>query len=274
MRESPEARKVEVLLRMGRAEEAARLAEQLPARDHAGPGFLRLRGRAQRAVGRHFDAEQSFREALSLAPGDGGLLADVATTLVGQKRHREALSFARDAVAASPSVAAYHALLGITAEALLLDEEAERALGTARALSPGDPEAHVVYGFAALRLGKIDAALASFRDALRVDPTRAQAHRGLARTLAEAGDLAAARASWAEALALDPDLDDPAIHRKLNPPRQPPRWIAAILAIPPWAGMLIAALGFGVALSDPWAGVPLFVMAALGPVIRIGWEDP
>ncbi|MBM4390483.1 MAG: hypothetical protein FJ090_05135 [Deltaproteobacteria bacterium] len=50
----------------------------------------------------------------------------MATTLVGQKRHREALSFARDAVSAAPGVAAYHALLGITAEALLLDEEAER----------------------------------------------------------------------------------------------------------------------------------------------------
>ena len=258
---------------MGRAEEAAALAEQLPARDALDPAFLRLRGRAQRSAGRHFDAEGSFREALSFSPGDGGLLADLGTALVGQRRFREALHFAREAVAASPGVAAYHALLGITAEALLLDEEAERALAAARALSPGDPGAHVVYGYSAVRLGKFSEATAAFLDALRLDPSRAEAHRGLARCLAETGALPAARAAWRAALALDPAIDDPRLLRLLDPPRELPRVVAMVMAIPPWMGMVLVGLGFVLALTDPWAGVPLFVMAALGPVIRIGWEE-
>lgn len=268
-----ESRKVEALLRLGRSDEALALAGQLPSRDHPSPEFHRLRGRALRAAGRNFDAELAFREALSYAPGDAGLLADVATSLVGQKRHREALSLARDAVAARPDRAAYHALLGIIAEALQLDEEAERELGAARSLSPGDADAHVTYGFTAIRLGKSAEAEAAFRDALAIDPQRAEAYRGLARTLAERGRLAEAKLAWADALALDPNLSDARIHRLLCPPREVPRLVRAVLSTPVWVGVLIAVVGILVALKSPLAGAPLFVMAALGPVIRIGMEE-
>lgn len=268
-----EARKVEVLLRLGRTDDALRVAAELPCRDHPSPEFYRLHGRTLRAAGRHFDAEQAFREALSLSPGDAGALADVATSLVGQKRHREALSFARDAVSARPDRAAYHALLGIIAEALHLDTEAERELGAARTLSPDDAEPHVTYGFTALRLGKFPEAQSAFRDALAIDPQRAEAHRGLARALGESGRIAEGRLAWAEALALDPDIADAKMQTLLWPKREGPRWIRAILATPAWVGFVLAAGGFIVALESPWAGVPLFVVAALGPVVRIGMEE-
>ena len=268
-----ETKKVEALLRLGRTDDAVRMAAELPSRHHPSPEFHRLRGRTLRSAGRHFDAEQAFREALSLAPDDAGALADVATSLVGQKRHREALSFARDAVAARPDRAAYHALLGIIAEALHLDEEAERELGVARTLSPDDAEPHVTYGFTALRIGKLADADAAFRHALAVDPQRAEAHRGLARVLAESGKLPQARLSWAEAQSLDPELADAELQLLLSPPRDATRLVRAILATPAWVGLLLAGGGFVVALQSPWAGVPLFVMAALGPVIRIGMEE-
>ena len=62
---SPELRKVEALLAMGKPAEAALLAERLPARESPTPEYLRVRGRAFRAAGRAVDAELSFREALS-----------------------------------------------------------------------------------------------------------------------------------------------------------------------------------------------------------------
>ena len=268
-----EARKVEALLRLGRTDDAVQMAAELPSRDHPSPEFHRLRGRTLRAAGRHFDAEHAFRESLALSPGDAGALADLATSLVGQKRHREALTFARDAVSARPDRAAYHALLGIIAEALQLDAEAERELAAARTLSPTDAEPHVTYGFTALRLGKQPEAEAAFRDALAIDPQRAEAHRGLARALAERGNLPGARLAWADALAIDPKLADTRIQLLLSPPSRGPAWARAVLATPTWVGILLAAGGFVVALDSPWAGVPLFVMAALGPVIRIGMEE-
>jgi Flp pilus assembly protein TadD len=268
-----ETRKVEALLRLGRPEEAVALADRLPEREALSPAFLRLRGRALRAAGRHFDAEQAFREALEHTPGDAGLLADVATVLLGQGRHREALTFAREAASARPELAAYHALVGVLAEQLHLDGEAERELDAARSLAPRDVEAHVAYGFCALRRGHGSAAEAAFREALALDPRRAEARRGLARCHAETGRLEPARALWREALSLDPAQSDPVLGRLLAPPDRVPRWVRRIHAMPAWVGVLLAAGGGVVALQSPWAGVPLFVMAALGPVVRIGMEE-
>jgi tetratricopeptide (TPR) repeat protein len=268
-----ESRKVEVLLRLGRAQEAAEIAAHVPEREALSPEFLRLRGRTLRAAGRHFDAEASFREALALTPQDAGLLADLATVLLGQRRHREALSFAREAVSARPEVAAYHALVGVIAENLQLDGEAERELQAARTLAPGDVEAQLTYGFFTLRLGKRVEAESAFRDALALDPRRAEAHRGLARAHGESGRLAEAKAAWAEALAIDPEQADPQLARLFAPPSRVPRWVRALHETPAWVGVILAAAGFAVALASPWAGVPLFVMAALGPVIRIGMEE-
>ncbi len=264
---TPEARKVEALLALGRADEAASLAESLPEREVPTPEFLRLRGRALRAAGRLFDAEGSFREALALAPGEAGLLADLATTLLGQKRHREALAFAREAMAVRPDVAAFHALVGVLAEALGLDEEAERELGAARALSPRDAESHVVYGFHVLRQGRAAEAEAAFRDALRADPQRSEAHHGLARSLADAGRRDEAKVAWADALALDPNLVDLRLSQKLSP-LPAADWRHAIADMPHWLSYGFAVGGMMSALLFPWLALPAFAAALVGPVMR------
>lgn len=264
---TPEARKVEALLAMGRADEAASLAESLPEREVPTPEFLRLRGRALRAAGRLFDAEGSFREALALTPGDAGLLADLATTLLGQKRHREALAFAREAMSVRPEVAAFHALVGVLAEALGLDEEAGRELGAARALSPGDAESHVVYGFHVLRQGRAPEAESAFRDALRVDPQRSEAHHGLARALAEQGRKEEGRLAWADALSLDPNLVDLRLQRALDP-APPGDWRHALAGMPHWLSYGLAVAGMAGALLFPWLALPAFGLALVGPVTR------
>lgn len=268
---TPEAKKVEALLSLGRAEEAAALAENLPDREAPTPEFLRLRGRALRAAGRLFDAEGSFREALSMAPGEAGLLADLATTLLGQKRHREALTFAREAMSVRPDLAAYHALVGVLAEALGLDEEAERELGAARALSPGDAESHVVYGFHVLRQGRAAVAEGAFRDALRVDPQRPEAHHGLARALADRGALVEARIVWKDALSLDPSMIDLRLQRALDPAAAGD-WRTALASMPHWLSIGLALGGMSGSLLFPWLAIPFFAAAIVGPAMRF-WLD-
>lgn len=271
---SPEHRKVEALLALGRNEEAAALADKLPGQDTPSVEFLRVRGRALRAAGRVFDAEASFREALALQPGDPRLLADLATTLLGQKRLKEALPFAREAVALRPDVAAYHCLRGVVAEAIGFEDEAEEAMMAARQLSPQDAEAHTVYGYHALRRGRIDAAEAAFRDALGIHPDRAEALRGFARCAAARGDWAAARARWLDTLSADPMQRDrelaPALvlgHPALGPVR-------AAARVPILVSVALAAAGAGLfALFSGNRGavamtVMFFAAAAIGPLAR------
>ncbi|MFZ5480889.1 MAG: tetratricopeptide repeat protein [Myxococcota bacterium] len=240
---SPEFRKVEALLALGRTDEAAALADSLPQRETPTPEYLRLRGRALRAAGRVFDAEAAFREALAMLPHEPGLLADLATTLMGQRRHREALNLAREAVQIRPDVAAYHCLVGVCAEALALDDEAERELRAARELAPGDAEAHTVYGWHALRSHRVADAEAAFRDALAIHPDRVEALRGLARAAADRGDWRAARAGWLEALAVDPRQRDRLLERSvlLGHPAMAP--LVAATRVPIGVSVALAAAG-------------------------------
>lgn len=268
---TPEARKIEALLHLGRADDAVTLADSLPEREEPTPEFLRLRGRALRAAGRMFDAESSFREALSLTPGDAGLLADLATTLMGQKRHREALAFAREATSARPEISAYHALAGFLAESLGFDEEAERELAAARGLAPNDADSHVVYGFLLLRQGRADQAETAFRDALRADPQASEAHHGLARALAERGDRIGGLSSWNDARAIDPTLHDLKLDRQLEPP-PPPNWRLRLADMPSWLSLGLAGCGMSVSLLFPWLAIPLFALALVGPGLRL-WID-
>lgn len=269
---SSETRKVEALLAMGRADEAASLADRLPEREAPTAEYLRLRGRALRAAGRHFDAEGSFRQALSLAPGDAGLLADLATTLHGQRRFKEARAYAREAVQVRPEVAAFHALLGVIAEALLYDDEAGEELAAARALAPQDVETHTAYGFHTLRLGRVPEAEAAFRAAVSLDPSAAEAFKGLARAALARGDMVAARERWQDALRCDPTLRDARLDRavRLGHPALAP--VRAAVAVPVWASAGLAVVGGLLIRSLPTAAIVLFAVSAVGPLARTWWR--
>ncbi|MDP2314974.1 MAG: tetratricopeptide repeat protein [Pseudomonadota bacterium] len=273
---SPEQKKVEALLALGRNEEAVALADRLPGQDTPSVEFLRVRGRALRAAGRVFDAEASFREALALQPGDPRLLADLATTLLGQRRIKDAMPYAREAVALRPDVAAYHCLRGVVAEALGNETEAEEAMMAARELAPQDAEAHTVYGYHALRLLRVDAAERAFADALAIHPDRAEALRGLARCAVARGDWPSARTRWLDALSADPRQRDrelaPALvlgHPLLAPVR-------AAARVPIAVSVALAVAGTALFFLYPRAPgavamtVMFFALAAVGPLARSG----
>ncbi len=237
---SPELRRVEALLAMGKAGEAALLAERLPERESPSPEFLRVRGRAFRAAGRVVDAEASFREAMSLSPGDAGLAADLATTLAGQHRFRDALPFAREAVQLRPEAAAYHALLGFIADRLEYAGEARRALETARELAPADAETHTVLGFHLLREGHHSPAIEAFEAAVSADPRRAEAFHGLARARLAAGDWETATSAWGEALGIEPTRRDRQLDRDLRLKRPGMKPIVRVSEVPAELSLAVA----------------------------------
>lgn len=268
---NPEYRKAEALIAIGKPEQAAELLDQLPSRENPGPDFYRLRGRALRNAGRHFDAEVAFRDALAQNPQDAGLLADLATTLLGQRRLKEALPYAREAVTLRPDQAAFYCLVGVIAEALELDEEATAALEVARRLLPTDPEPHCLYGFLVLRNGKVEVAEVAFRQALALDPSRGEAMRGLARCVATRGAVGEARRLWLDALAISPTMRDPQLDPLLwlgHPLLAPLRGLAGL---PPWLSLCTMAASGAVFWWAPGTMLaPLLLLSsAVPPMARM-----
>ncbi len=261
---SPELRRVEALLAMGKAGEAALLAERLPERDTPSSEFLRVRGRAFRAAGRVVDAEANFREALALTPGDPALAADLATTLVAQHRFKDALPFAREAVSLRPQTAAYHALLGFVADRLDYSTEARKALEMARELAPADAETHTVLGFHLLRVGEHVLAIGAFEAAISADPQRAEAFRGLAKAQLAAGAWQLARIAWAESLSIDPAQRDRMLDRELRLQHPVLKPVHALSLVPPELSLGLAVIGAGLAWYGRTAPAPGFVVAAVG----------
>ncbi len=260
---SPELRRVEALLAMGKAGEAALLVERLPQRDDPSVEFLRVRGRAFRAAGRVVDAEASFRQALALAPGDPALAADLGTTLVAQHRFKEALPFVREAVSLRPTVAAYHALLGFVADRLDHGVEARKALETARELAPADAETHTVLGFHLLREGEHTLAIEAFESAVAADPRRAEAFRGLSKAHLAVGQWQAARTAWTESLGIDPAQSDRQIERDLRLRRPELRPVHALAGLPSELSLGLALLGGALLWYGRTEAVTLAVAAAL-----------
>lgn len=247
---------------------------KLPARDSPDAEFLRLRGRALRAAGRVFDAEASFREALAMAPHEAGIVADLATTLVGQRRSRDALPYAREAVALRPEVAAYQALLGFVAESLELSEEAHRALSLARQLAPTDAETHTVFGYHALRTGDHAGAEEAFTAALGANPRRAEPVRGLARVALARGEWETARTRWIEALRTDPKQRDPRLQPMLFFGHPSLRPVRACMRVPVRLSAASVVVGGVLLLFAPEAvpaqilSIALFAFASAGPLAR------
>lgn len=261
---------------MGKSGEASLLVERLPEREVPSPAFLRVQGRAFRAAGRVVDAEQSFREALALLPGDAGLAADLATTLVGQHRFKDALPFAREAVSLRPTVAAYQALLGFVADRLDLLSEARRALETARELAPNDPETHSVLGFHLLRTAEWASAIACFEASIAADPRRAEPFFGLAKAQLAAGRWDASRRAWTEALAIDPSRRDPQFQRALRLAHPWLRPVHRLGAAPAELSLALALVGALTLWYGRWnddrlmigAATAMFAVAAISPLAR------
>ena len=119
-----------------------------------------------------------------------------------------ALELTRRAIAADPSHAAAHRLLG----SLLIESgavaEALITLDRAAALEPDDRRTHLLLGRAHRAGGDLTASERALERAVELDPLDAAAHAELARTAIERGDWPAARGHLDAALELDPDDTD------------------------------------------------------------------
>ncbi|MEN9786313.1 MAG: hypothetical protein RLZZ299_1577 [Pseudomonadota bacterium] len=270
----PDHRRAEALLALGRPRDAVALLETVPDDGAPGVAHLRLRGRALRASGRVFDAEAAFREALSLAPGEPGLRADLAATLHAQGRHEEALVHAQEACALQPDVYAWHGLRGVIADVLGRRAEAAAAFAQACALAPGDAEVRVLLGWHGLQAEQPAVAEGAFRAALGLAPGHAEALHGLARARLAQGDWEQARGVWLDALAVDPRLRDAALDRARTFGTARWRFVRALagtsravsLGLGALAGGVLA--GFAAAPGALLLGGSFLCLAAAPPLAR------
>jgi tetratricopeptide (TPR) repeat protein len=154
-------------------------------------------------------AERAFKSALSLRPGDAGILIELAQQ--ARDRPEEALAYARRAAESSAParVRADAARLVGEIEADLGDDAAARA-SVARALALGGDDLEALRAMARLERAKPDAAADCARRALRAAQAaplwcRAAAYRFAAQIFVDAKRYGEAMDSLGRALRLDPD---------------------------------------------------------------------
>ncbi|WP_299055172.1 tetratricopeptide repeat protein [uncultured Nocardioides sp.] len=178
--------RVELLLDLGRAQEALGLAGRLLASSPDDPDLHVLLGRALDGLGRHDEALAAAGRALALRPDDADGLLLRAELLVGLDRGVEAEEAARALLRLDPEHPGAHVVL---VGSLLLQQRTDEAWEAARRLRtlvPHDADAHHVAGLVAAFVPGEDAA-ECHRRALALDPQHAEARHELVR--AEPGSL-------------------------------------------------------------------------------------
>ena len=170
-------------------------------KDPRGPYFVGVGLLATRKVD---EARTSFEAALALAPGYVEPLVQLTRLDLAEKKPEAAVARVQRQIAAVPTSAPLHHLLGRTLEARQASTEAEAAYLRAIELDPRLPGPYLelarLYGAG----GRYDEALAKTDEALKANPRNLGALM-LAGTLHERhGDPARAEASYAKALDVNP----------------------------------------------------------------------
>lgn len=172
---------------------------------------LFLLGNGHAEAGRLAQAEQAYRQALTLAPGRPSILANLGITLWRQDRQAEAVDPLQQSLQAEPDQPQAWLALGLSAEALGQWELATRALdeGTRRLPTAGAP-VWLRLGHCLGRTGELQGAITALDRALDRDPTLAEAWSQRGSLLRELGRLPEAAHSFEQALAHGADE---ALHR-------------------------------------------------------------
>lgn len=167
--------RVETLLRLGRNQEAGRVATQLITGDPRNDRAWVLKAQALLSEKKYEQALVAARAASSVAAEAEypHRLCSIALSHLG--RTREAATAAQAAVELAPDNWATHYLHGQTLLAAQSLPEAQAAAERAVALAPKRPEAHVGLGAVAAAQQRRDAAENSLRRALALDPGNAAA---------------------------------------------------------------------------------------------------
>ncbi|MGE0036572.1 MAG: tetratricopeptide repeat protein [Xanthobacteraceae bacterium] len=110
-------------------------------------------------AGRWADAEDTYRAALALAPGDPAVTHNLGATVAALGRHRDALGCFDAALSADPGFVSAHYNRAVALYALGDTTEAVKAFGRVAALEPQHHEAHRALGFLWLAQGERGRAL-------------------------------------------------------------------------------------------------------------------
>ena len=150
-------------------------------------------------------AIESFKQAMTLAPGRRALKQKLATALAVSGDVRGAVTLYEELLKEDPNFAeAHYSLAVIQLGSGRVDLAIERFAAAVKA-DPTYLEAHVQLANTLRKARAFDRALSAYQGALSVDPRRVEARAGYAATLAAAGRYGAARDWLFEAHKSQPD---------------------------------------------------------------------
>ena len=160
----------------------------------------------QHAQGRLKEAEESFRQAITLKPDLADAHYNLGNTLKKQGRLEEAEASYTQAITLKPDYAEAHYNLGNTLKELGRLEEAETNYRKAIALKPDFAEGHNNLGATLQEQGRLDEAETNYRKAIALKPDFAEAHRHL--TLLKKFDAQDKQYSKMQELYLDKNISE------------------------------------------------------------------
>ncbi len=164
------------------------------------------RGAELRQKKSYLQAEQEFRAALDLEPGNSVVHFALGNALTQQKKGDGAISEYREAVRLQPDYVEAHYNLGC---ALYQKHDLDGAIAEYREvvrLEPGFAQAHNNLGCALYEKHDLDGAIAEVRKAVHLNPGNAQAHKNLALALEQKGERQAALEQYRLACELAPNI--------------------------------------------------------------------
>lgn len=170
-------------LGLGNPEAALQAADAALAKDPSSGLYHLRRGEALMELDRLDEAVQCFREARQRAPYDGQAPAHLAAVAFRQRRFKEALDLAEQALELEPELQQAQNIRNLCLVKLNRREQADAGMEDALRQSPNDAQAHAVSGWGNLERRRHQEALQHFAEALRLNPNLDLARAGMQEAL-------------------------------------------------------------------------------------------
>jgi len=162
-------------------------------------------GKRAHQAGRLQEAEQAYRDALSLAPEHPETLHYLGLLLYRLGQLDEAVDLVSRACTHEPGQALYWFNFGVVAQRAARLEEAVRAYRQAVSLNPQYADAYTNLGHTYKDLGSLESAEEAYRRVLQIYPDHADTYNNLGVVLKERGLFEQASNSYRQAISLKPD---------------------------------------------------------------------
>jgi tetratricopeptide (TPR) repeat protein len=179
-------------------------AKRTQGRSATVPAMLAVALEHHRA-GRFAEAEQAYLQVLACQPRHAESLHLLGLLAAQSGRHTQAAELIRTAISIDPNAAIYHSHLGNVLLTLRKLDEAAAEYRCALALRPTHAEDHYDLGVTLRAQGRLLESVASYERALSLKPQYPSAHYGMGNALKDLGDFERAIEHYREALALSPD---------------------------------------------------------------------